>query len=238
VIVLAIDTCDSRGSVVLLRDDVALAMANHHTEEDYSSWLLPAVGEVLKKAGLEMREVDVFGVASGPGSFTGSRIGLTTVKAWGEVYGKPIVAVSRLELIAWQAWGGTDYVASWLDARRGQVFGAVYRRKEKTLELLGNEMVVEPGIFVQMAAQLAGGERIAWASTDADCMCEQKQWKAREELNEGFELVTGFLGMGIALVAASEAAAGRHTDPLALDANYVRRSDAEVFWKGNAARGS
>ena len=236
-IVLAIDTCDSRGSVVLLQDDVALAMANHQTEEDYSSWLLPAVTEVLKKSGLEMTNVDVFGVASGPGSFTGSRIGLTTVKAWGEVYGKPIVAVSRLELIAWQAWGGTDYVASWADARRGQVFGAVYRRKEKVLELLGNEMVVEPGKFVGMAAQLAGGERIAWASTDADCMFEQKEWKAREELNEGFELVTGFLGMGIALVAASETAAGRYTDALALDANYVRRPDAEVFWKGNAAHG-
>jgi tRNA threonylcarbamoyladenosine biosynthesis protein TsaB len=238
VIVLAIDTCDSRGSVVLLRDDVALAVANHQTEEDYSSWLLPAVGEVLKKSGVEMGEVDVFGVGSGPGSFTGSRIGLTTAKAWGEVYGKPIVAVSRLELIAWQACGGTDYVASWADARRGQVFGAVYRRKEKILELLGNEMVVEPGKFVEMAAQLAGGERIAWASTDADYMFEQKEWKAREELNEGFELVTGFLGMGIALAAASEAAAGRYTDALALDANYVRRPDAEVFWEGNAARGS
>jgi tRNA threonylcarbamoyladenosine biosynthesis protein TsaB len=223
--------------VVLLQDDVALAMANHQTEEDYSSWLLPAVGEVLKKSGVGMAQVDVFGVGSGPGSFTGSRIGLTTVKAWGEVYGKPIVAVSRLELIARQAWGGTDYVASWADARRGEVFGAVYRRKESALERLGNEMVVEPGKFVEMAAQLAGGKRIAWASTGADCMFEQKEWKAREELNEGFELVPDFLAMGIARVAAGEAAAGRHTDGLALDANYVRRPDAEVFWKGNAARG-
>jgi tRNA threonylcarbamoyladenosine biosynthesis protein TsaB len=223
--------------VVLLRDDVALAAANHQTEEDYSSWLLPAVGEVLKKAGLVMEVVDVFGVASGPGSFTGSRIGLTTMKAWGEVYGKPIVAVSRLELIARQAWGGTDYVASWADARRGQVFGAVYRRKENVLERLGNEMVIEPGKFVEMAAQLAGGERIAWASTDADCMFEQKEWKAREELNEGFELVPDSLAIGIARAAASEAAAGRHTDALALDANYVRRPDAEVFWKGNAVHG-
>ena len=237
VIVLAIDTCDSRGSVVLLRDDVALAMDNHQTEEDYSSWLLPAVAEVLKKSGLGMQEVDVFGVGSGPGSFTGSRIGLTTVKAWGEVYGKPIAAVSRLELMAWQARGGTEFVASWANARRGEVFGAVYRRKGKIQELLGNEVVVEPGKFVEMAAQLAGGERIAWASTDADCMFEQKEWKAREELNEGFKLVTGFLGMGIAIVAASEVAAGRYTDALALDANYVRRPDAEVFWKGNVAHG-
>lgn len=236
-IVLAIDTCDSRGSVVLLQDDMALAMATHETNEDYSSWLLPAVGEVLKKSGLGMREVDVFGVGSGPGSFTGSRIGLTTAKAWGEVYLKPIVAVSRLELIALHAWGGTEYVASWADARRGQVFGAVYRRKGDCLERIGDEMVMEPGKFVEKTVELAGGERIAWASGDADCMLELKEWKARKELNEGFELVSGFLGIGIARMARNSVAAGRFTDALALDANYVRRPDAEVFWKGNVARG-
>jgi tRNA threonylcarbamoyladenosine biosynthesis protein TsaB len=235
VIVLAIDTCDSRGSVVLLRDDVALAMANHQTEEDYSSWLLPAVREVLAKSGVGMEDV-----GSGPGSFTGSRIGLTTVKAWGEVYGKPIVAVSRLELMAWQAWGGTNYVASWADARRGQVFGAVYRRcgdSLERLERLGDEMVMEPGKFVEKAAELAGGEKIAWASGDVDCMFGQEAWKAREELNEGFELVSGFLGIGIARMARNAMVAGRYTDALALDANYVRRPDAEVFWKGNVAHG-
>ncbi len=237
VIVLAIDTCDSRGSVVLLRDDIALAMANHQTEEDYSSWLLPAVAEVLKKSGLGMQEVDVFGVGSGPGSFTGSRIGLTTVKAWGEVYGKPIAAVSRLELMAWQARGGTKFVAAWADARRGQVFGAVYRRKGDRLERMGDEMVMEPGKFVEKAAELAGGEKIAWASGDVECMFEQKEWKAREVLHEGFELVSGFLGIGIARMARNAVAAGQFTDALALDANYLRRSDAEVFWKGNVAHG-
>jgi tRNA threonylcarbamoyladenosine biosynthesis protein TsaB len=210
-------------------------MASHRTEEEYSSWLLLAVSEVLKKAGVRMAEVDAFGVASGPGSFTGSRIGLTTVKAWGEVYGKPIVAVSRLELIAWHARGGTDYVASWADARRGQVFGAVYRRRGNGLERVGDEMVMEPAKFLEMASQLAGGEKIAWASGDVDCMFEQKEWKAREELEEGFELVDGFLGIGIARMARNAVATGRYTDALALDANYVRRSDAEVFWKGNTA---
>jgi tRNA threonylcarbamoyladenosine biosynthesis protein TsaB len=233
--VLAIDTCDSKGGVVVLRDDMTLALASHETEQDYSSWLLPAVSEVLKKAGVRMAEVDAFGVASGPGSFTGSRIGLTTVKAWGEVYGKPIVAVSRLELIAWHASGGTDYVASWADARRGQVFGAVYRRRENGLERVGDEMVMEPAKFLELASQLAGGEKIAWASGDAACMFEQKEWKAREELDEGFELVDGFLGIGIARMARNAVAAGRYTDALRLDANYVRRSDAEVFWKGNRA---
>jgi len=218
----------------LVRDGVTLAMANHDTEEDYSSWLLPAVAEVMRKAGFGVGEVDAFGVGSGPGSFTGSRIGLTTVKAWGEVYRKPIVAVSRLELLAWQAGGGTEYVASWADARRGQVFGAVYRRTVDRLERIGDEMVMEPGKFIEKAAELAGGGKIAWASGDVDCVFWQKEWKARQVLNEGFALVSGFLGLGIAQMAAKAVSAGRYTDALALDANYVRRSDAEVFWKDGA----
>lgn len=221
----------------MLQDDAALAISNHQSGEDYSSWLLPAVADVLTKAALRMGDVDVFAVASGPGSFTGSRIGLTTVKAWGEVYGNPIVAVSRLELLVWHARGATDYVASWADARRGQVFGAVYRRRGDGLERIGDELVMEPGKFIETVAELAGGERIAWASSDVECMFEQKEWKARKELNEGFELVSGFLGVGIARMAAKAAELGRYTDALSLDANYVRRSDAEVFWKGKVAHG-
>src|SRR5882762_4104478 len=109
--VLAIDTCDSRGGVALLRGDELLGVSVHETTEDYSSWLLPAVDRVLKNAGIEMAEVDGYGVAAGPGSFTGVRVGWTMVKAWGEVYGKPIAAVARLEAVALQARGGTEYVA-------------------------------------------------------------------------------------------------------------------------------
>ena len=237
-LVLGLDTCNSKGSIALLRDDVVLALADHKTEEDYSTWLMPAVDGVLKKGGGKLADVDAFGVAAGPGSFTALRIGLTTVKAWGEVFGKPIVPVSRLELLASQAWGGTDYVASWADANRGQVFGAVYLRAENRLERVGDEMVIEPGRFIEVAAELAHGQKIAWVSSDTGCMFETKEWKSREELKEAFELVPNFLAVGIARMAVNQVASGRYTDALGLDANYVRRSDAEILWKGGAGRGS
>jgi ribosomal-protein-alanine N-acetyltransferase len=94
---------------------------------------------------------------------------------------------------------------------------------------------MEPGNFIEKAVELAGGERMAWASSDMECMFDTKEWKARNELKEEFELVSGFLGLGIARMAAKAAAAGRFIDALTLDANYVRRSDAEVFWKGKLA---
>jgi tRNA threonylcarbamoyladenosine biosynthesis protein TsaB len=220
--------------VALLRDDAELGLAIHDTTEDYSSWLLPAVDQLLSAAGLALANVDVFGVAAGPGSFTAVRVGLTTAKAWGEVYGKSIVPVSRLELIAAQAPAGTEYVASWADAARGQVFGAVYRRDAAGLGRIGDEVVIEPGKFIELAGSLTGGARVAWASPDADCMLGTAEWKARQSLNERFELVSRVLAGRVARKAAAEIAAGRHTDALHLDANYVRRSDAEIFWKGHA----
>jgi tRNA threonylcarbamoyladenosine biosynthesis protein TsaB len=235
VIVLAIDTCDSRGSVAVLRDGDLLRSAAHESLEDYSSWLLPAVGKVLLNAGLRMAEVDAYAVAAGPGSFTGVRVGLTTVKAWSEVYGKDIAAVSRMEAMAVQATGGGPFVAAFADAQRGQVFGAVYGRKGAGLDRLGDEMVIAPGRFVEAVVELARGGSIAWVSTDAECVLQDEAWKAREKLGEKVEAVSSVQAPAIGRLGWAELMAGKRTDALALDANYVRRSDAEIFWKGGAA---
>src|SRR6266853_5691177 len=135
-IVLAIDTCEVRGSVAVLSDDEILQITAHRSAEEYSSWLLPAVDSALSAAKSTLAEVDVFTAASGPGSFTGVRIGLTTVKAWSEVFRKPIVAVSRLESVATQSERESPYIASFIDAQRGQIFGALYKRAECGLTLI------------------------------------------------------------------------------------------------------
>jgi tRNA threonylcarbamoyladenosine biosynthesis protein TsaB len=238
VLLLAVDTCDAKGSVALLRDDVVLSSANHDTDEEYSCWLLPAVHRVLQSAGCSLADVDAFGVASGPGSFTGVRIGLTTVKAWSEVFGKPVAAVSRLKAIAWKGAAGCKYVAAFANARRGQVFGAVYRQEEDGLVTLGEEMVIAPDEFLQIAVKQAGGESLAWATPDAAVLLETAEWREREKLGEEPQIVSAFLADTIARLAERELAAGRASSSLELDANYVRRTDAEVFWKGAPHRGS
>ena len=234
---LAIDTCDSRGSVGLLRDETVLQVAPHDALLDYSSWLLPAVEGVLRAAGLDMRDVGGYAVASGPGSFTGVRVGLTTMKAWSEVYGKPIVAVSRLQALAAQSGGDSPYVAAFADAQRAQVFGAVYRRDGADLVRVGEEMVIPPGRFVEFVAELTEGGRVSWVSMNANCILSEEAWKGRERRNETIVSVSSVLAPVIGRLGAKELAAGRFTDALALDANYVRRSDAEIFWKGGTAHG-
>jgi tRNA threonylcarbamoyladenosine biosynthesis protein TsaB len=233
VIVLAIDTCDSRGSVALLRDDVVLGLMPHETKDEYSSWLLLAVTKVLKEAGLRMPGVDGYAVAAGPGSFTGVRVGLTTVKAWAEVYGRPVAAVSRLEGVAAQAAGPADYVAAFVNAQRGQVFGAVYR-KDGDFLAVGEEMVMAPGKFVEAVAELTNGKRTSWVSPDAALVEAEPAWKERGKQGENIERASATLAGIIGRIGLRRLQSGKMTDALGLDANYVRRSDAEIFWKGAA----
>ena len=181
-----------------------------------------------------MRDVSGFAAAAGPGSFTGVRVGLTSVKAWAEVYGKPVAAISRLEGIAAQAANPANHVAAFVDARRGQVFGAVYRKQGEDLVGVGEEMVIAPGRFVEAAMGLANGEKISWISPDGALMEAEAAWKERAKRGESIERASPTLAGIIGKIGLRRLKEGKATDALRLDANYVRRSDAEIFWKGAA----
>ena len=230
--ILALDTCDARGGVALLRDESLLQAEVHATAEDYSSWLLPAINKVLAPASLTLRDIELYAVAAGPGSFTGVRVGLTTVKAWSEVYGRPIAAVSRLEAVASDSTGSAPYVAAFIDARRNQIFAALYRRQPKGLERLDEEMVIDPGKFLDWCIDKAGSEKIDWVSLDAECMTKGQEWSARLSSAADIQGISPLLAPRIGKIGYRLAQQGRLTDALSLDANYVRRSDAELFWKG------
>jgi tRNA threonylcarbamoyladenosine biosynthesis protein TsaB len=234
VIVLAIDTCDSRGSVALLKGGVVLALRTHEPPEEYSSWLIPAVEGAWEEAGATLRDLDGIAVAAGPGSFTGVRVGLTAVKAWAEVGEKQVAAVSRLEAIAEEGEASGDLVAAFADAGRGQVFGGVYRRAADGWALIGEEMVIAPGEFVHLVRKVSNGDRVSWPSTDPEMIRGQLEWRERKALGESIVVVEAVLAPAIARIGARRISAGKTTDALRLEANYVRRSDAEIFWKDPA----
>jgi tRNA threonylcarbamoyladenosine biosynthesis protein TsaB len=234
VLILALDTCDTRGGVALLRDDSLLQSEAHTTAEDYSSWLLPAINRVLAPVALTLRDIELYAVAAGPGSFTGVRVGLTTVKAWSEVYSRPIAAVSRLEAVASESTGSAPYVAAFIDARRNQIFAVLYRRQAAALERLDEEMVIAPGKFLDRCLDQAGSEKIDWVSPDAQCLTQTQEWSSHlgQPSAEGVQGISPLLAPRIGQIGYRLAQQGHLTDALSLDANYVRRSDAELFWKG------
>lgn len=236
-LLLALDTCDARGSVALLRGAQVVELLAHESAEEYSSWLLRAVEQVLKAAGQSMETVEAYAVASGPGSFTGLRVGLTTVKAWSEVFGRRIASVSRLEALASQANEGANVVAAFVDAHREQVFGALYVRKDGRLERVEDEMVVAPGKFLDWVGERSGADRVAWVSPDPEHLTSHENWRAWEKAGEKVEKVSAVLAPVIGKIGYQKLLENRTADALTLDANYVRRSDAELLWKGGSGHG-
>ncbi len=215
-----------------------MAAIPHEGTADYSSWVLPIAEAALKSAGLKMADIGVFAAATGPGSFTGVRIGLTTVKAWSEAYGKPLAGVSRLEAMASQASGREKYVAAFVDAHRDQVFGGLYRREESRLERVEQEMVIDPRSFLMWVGSHVGAEPTSWISLDPEKVAALEEWAVHSAKGESVEVSPSSLAPALARLGRRRALEGRLTDALGLDAEYVRRTDAEIFWKSGAKRGS
>jgi tRNA threonylcarbamoyladenosine biosynthesis protein TsaB len=237
-ITLGIDTCEARGSVAVRKDGVLVSVQKHETAEDYSSWLLPVVDRGLATAGANLRDVQLLAVASGPGSFTGVRVGLTAVKAWAELFGIKVVGVSRLEVMARQLGDAPGFVAASFDAQRGQVFGGLYKREcEPGWSLIEDEMVIAPDEFVRWVGQHASGAGVRWITLDTELIADVPSWKEWASRGEMLIRCAGGLAAGVSELGEERARMGKFTDPLVLDANYVRRSDAEIFWKDPASHG-
>lgn len=235
-IILAIDTSERRGSVAVLRERDTVASARHDQSEDYSAWLLPATQRVLMAAGISMDRVELFAAATGPGSFTGVRVGLTTLKGWSEVYRRPVVGVSRLEAMASLVDRGAGLVAPNYDAQRGQLFGAIYEESRGQLQLVGDEVVAAPAQFGAMVDREAGNRAVTWMCLDPGLI--ENVPPVPDRLGKGDRVVvcSEELASAIGAVALERASKGQWSDPLALDANYVRRSDAEIIWKDRSSR--
>ena len=238
-ITLGIDTCEVRGSVAVRKDGALASLEAHEMAEDYSTWLLPAMRRSLRLAGTELQEVELVAVATGPGSFTGLRVGLTAAKAWSELYGIPVVGVSRLEVMARAGGKNSGYVAASFDAQRGQIFGGLYKvASPGEWKLQEQEMVTGPDEFVSWVGERVGEAPVRWVTLDPQIFEGLHLWKTRAaERGDTLSTCTSRLAAEIAALGEERAKRGEFSDALDLDANYVRRSDAEIFWKDPASHG-
>jgi tRNA threonylcarbamoyladenosine biosynthesis protein TsaB len=237
-LILAIDTSTRMGSAAILRDADVLAEVSGFEETAYSARLFRDIALLQDKANFRLDQIDVFAVAAGPGSFTGLRVGLTAVKAWAEVHGKPIAAISGLEAIAAESRIGEapnasnpHFLAPFLDARRGQIFGAIYRRisgNATGLALASDESVLSVDEFLELVKGKSP-QPVDLVSPTPDVLPAAR---IREVLPEAriFQ-VSAALAPSIGRLGFERAKRGDLVDSLRLDANYVRRSDAESAWK-------
>lgn len=236
-LILAIDTSTRMGSVAVLRDATLLAEISGYEETPYSTRLFRDVALLQDRAAFRLKDVDVFAVAAGPGSFTGLRVGLTAVKAWAEVYRKPIAAVSGLEALAAAAAGNSGiparapFLAPFLDARRGQIFGAIYGRAASVgsaFSVVSEGAILSASEFLDAVSAMSAGA-VQLISPTPEVLPESELRRALP--GASVLRVPAALAGTIGRLALAMARRGDLIDSLALDANYVRRSDAEAAWK-------
>jgi tRNA threonylcarbamoyladenosine biosynthesis protein TsaB len=232
-LILALDTSSPAGSIALLRDCAVLASHKSAAGEPYSASILRDTKALLHRTGISLEEIDLIAIDAGPGSFTGLRVGLTTVKGWAEVWQKPIAPVSGLEAMAAQVEARVcrgRLAAAVMDARRGQVFGAIFRRRSESgsLDRVGEEVLATADGFLESLRETAGGEGFIIACSSLEVIgptVEEKDGSGCE-----IRVVSAVLAPTIGQIAYEKGRRGEVVDALHLDANYIRRSDAEMKW--------
>ncbi len=229
---LAVDTTTPAGSLAVLDDERVLGMIGMSVAETHSSRLFRHLRFMLEEMRLELAQFDLYSVAAGPGSFTGLRVGLAAVMGWAEGFRKPIAAVSALEAVVAQATAPAAVLAPVLDARRGQVYGAVYERQGAELARRREEVVLAPREFLAWLAECVGNDAPVLVTPSPEVIAQGPATAGPLPSHSWLvERVSPLLASTIGRLGYQRARRGELLNALNLDANYVRRPDAELNWK-------
>ncbi len=220
-LIVAVDTSGRKGSVALCRSDADSFEVLQLTSLEggsYSAQLLPRIAETLQQNSLNKTDVDGFVVVSGPGSFTGLRVGLSTAKGLCEVLRKPLATVSMLEALVLTHGPAGESAIAVLDAGRGEIYVGEYRLASGRATLL-REYIAKLDEFAEQPAA-GGGDPL---TVDA------KVAEGLQAANRNVILLAPVNAGEIGRIGMRKLLAGETADPATIDVNYIRRSGAELF---------
>ena len=221
--ILAVDTTTSSGSVALLEDRRLVGEIAGESGTTHSARLLGAIDRLLRSESLSIADIDVFAVAAGPGSFTGIRIGLSTVKALAFASGKPVVPVSSLRALALKlALAGAPLICPMLDAKKGEVYAALFESAAgRLVELIPQGAYAPDDFFARLPARRAlafiGGGSIVFRDRIPARVLETAVFPER----------TLFVAHEVGLLGLEGLAEGRGVPVDGVEPLYFRRSQAE-----------
>jgi len=226
-LVLGLDTTTRTGSCALARDGVVLLERASDATRPQASRLPGELMALLDQEAVALRDIDVFAVATGPGSFTGMRVGIATMQGLAFAAGKPLSGVSALDALAVHG-GERGIVATWVDAWRGEVYAALYERGR---EVEAPSVELPTRILGRFGGpdeeEVGRHDRIVFIGDGAEAHAAT----IRDALGDRAviaEPTAPLLAGTIATLATNAALAGHMPPPHAIRPLYVRRTDAEL----------
>ncbi len=225
--VLGIDTSTPWGSVGLIDGDQILCEYSLNRKLSHSERVLKSIDRVLEGSQVPIRNVDGFAISIGPGSFTGLRIGVSVVKGLTFATGKPVTGVSTLDALAQNARYVPFLICPLLDARKGEVYAALYRNTEKNgPSRLTPEMAIRPGDLLERIDQetlfLGNGVDIYGD------LIHRKLGSMAHIAASPFNFVHGTV---IAQLGRRNLEKGQYLDLEKFTPRYLRKSEAEIKWE-------
>jgi tRNA threonylcarbamoyladenosine biosynthesis protein TsaB len=240
--ILAIETSTMLGGIAVADDSTGLiAEVRLNVKSTHSERLMTEIDHVMVQSFMRLSEVDVFAVAIGPGSFTGLRIGLSTVKGLSYATGKPIVAVPTLEAFAWNFPYCRYPLCPMLDARKKEVYTALFRWDRNGLLKLMEEVSISVRGFLDrvsmvpdlsLAGDPAEGRKIVFAGEGAILYKKEIVEQLGDAALFAPDDKMAPSPASVAMLGLRKALRGDFSEPVGLAPSYIRSSEAEVKWRG------
>jgi len=233
---LGIESATPVASVAVAGEGGILAERMVLNKRTHSVNLLPMLKAVLEEAEIDRTQLTGIAVSSGPGSFTGLRIGMSTAKALAWVWGLQVVGISTLQSLAYPLSGGEGLVCPILNARKNQVYAAIYECRKGKLTCIGAPMAISPQ---QLAERLLTLQRPVTFLGDGVPVYKEQLIGALGSRAILAPLAASYpRGAAVAELGLAAFQAGRGMDPAALQPEYIRPSEAELNWlKKNCSGG-
>jgi tRNA threonylcarbamoyladenosine biosynthesis protein TsaB len=217
--VLALDTTTPRGSLAIAGDEGLLAEARVLTENGHSRWVLGAADTLLRGLGIAPSALDGFAVTVGPGSFTGLRVGISSVQGLGIAAGRPCVGLSALDVLALGAQGrsGAARIVALMDAFRGETYGASYDSHARSL---GPARI---GALEALLGEIGRGD--GETAYVGDAAATHRDAISSADPGAVFPAVDPYLAATLARAALARLAAGKGEPAASLRPLYLRAAD-------------
>ncbi|MCD8090242.1 MAG: tRNA (adenosine(37)-N6)-threonylcarbamoyltransferase complex dimerization subunit type 1 TsaB [Clostridiales bacterium] len=220
--ILALDSSGLAASAAIVNDEKVLGEFFINHKKTHSQTLMPLVENMLKLTDFDKHDIDFIAVTSGPGSFTGLRIGMAAAKGLCAALDKPLITISSLDVIAYGLGEREGLIVPVMDARRGQVYYSIYKREGEALRRLCNYGAEEIGRVLEQVKQMRAKAVFAG---DGVSPYEKEITRAgfeKAEISQNIQRA-GCLGV-LALAAAKQ---GRTIRPESAELMYLRKSQAE-----------
>lgn len=224
--VLALETATKAGSIAIADEGVFIGEVRLDVSIAHAERVMDSIAWLLKSSHISIGEIDAFALSIGPGSFTGLRIGLSTIKGLAFSTKKPVVPVPTLDAMARRLPFSSYYICPMLDARKDEVYTALYRWEGNACVKIIPETAVEPGEFLRTLkgpAVFMGDGAVKYKNVISGILKTDALFPPSSFMSPA--------ASSIAEIALEKLRDGIEAGPVSLTPLYIRKAEAEIRWK-------